>query len=102
MPCASHQADTPSPVAKPKALPPDSTTAWHSLTLPLAPSAADSRVPGAPPRMATAPREPVGGRTTVHPVLPSEAVHVPTLVPATPRAISSSEARGERRRGCGR
>ena len=52
---------TPSAAANPKTLLPHRTTAWHSSPDPVGPNAAALRVPGAPPRTAIAPSDPLVG-----------------------------------------
>ncbi len=84
---STHHSTTPSAAAKPKTLLPHNTTPWHSTPEPLGPKAAASLVPGAPPRTAMAPREPLGGRITVTPVAFSSSVQQPTSTSLIPSAI---------------
>ena len=71
-PCSSSHSITPSAAARPKALPPLSTTASTWRTELIGSSRSVSRVPGAPPRQSTAPTVPGGVSTTVVPAAQPE------------------------------
>ena len=67
-PASSRKRIVPSAAASPKALPPESTTAWTRSTVFSGSSRSVSRVPGAEPRTSTPATAPSRARTTVHPV----------------------------------
>src|SRR6266516_1121210 len=89
MPARSHQVITPWAAARPKALPPVSSTAATSSTWALGSSRSVSRVPGPPPRTLTLATLPRGGRITVQPVRPSGSLQWPTARSSMPRLTGS-------------
>src|SRR5512139_1706105 len=74
---------TPSAAARPKALPPVKSTAWHFRTRFARPRTSVSRVPGAPPRASTAAAMLVSQRMAVQPVALRRSVWWPTRMPGT-------------------
>src|SRR5713226_1467783 len=82
MPRSSRNRMMPPAAARPKALPPVSSTAWtRSINMP-GRSASVPSVAAAAPRTSTPPTAPSGVSTTVHPVRPVASVQWPTLTPA--------------------
>src|SRR5262249_43666153 len=75
---ASHDM-TPLAAARPKALPPEKTTAWTSETRFPGVNTPVSLARGAPPPTPPAAIVPGGGRITVHPVRRSPSVQCPIL-----------------------
>ncbi len=81
-PRSSRSRMTPSAAARPKADPPERTTASIRSIIRIGSSRSKSRVAGAPPLTSPEATVPSGNRTTVQPVRASRSVQWPTVTPS--------------------